>query len=70
MVLPGTWDAAQLVNETAEAHPPERSEWDGLSEAVPSPNDYPPYHPLRQQFWNAKSQNFTHCPGRWQPWRS
>ena len=46
MVLPGTWDAALLVNETAAPLPPEQSEWDKLDEAVDSPNGFPPYHPL------------------------
>ncbi|GIS44807.1 MAG: hypothetical protein Ct9H90mP16_18770 [Candidatus Poseidoniales archaeon] len=63
MVLPGTWDAAQLVNETAEAHPPERSEWDGLSEAVPSPNDYPPYHPLSAAVLECEVAELHPLPG-------
>ena len=46
MVLPGTWDAARLVNETAAPLPPEQSEWDGLDESIESPNGFPPYHPL------------------------
>lgn len=47
MVLPGTWDAALLVNETAEPLAPERSEWWGLdAEPVKSPNDFPPHHPI------------------------
>ncbi len=46
MILPGTWDAALLVNETAAPLPPEQSEWDKLDEAVESPNGFPPYHPM------------------------
>ena len=46
MILPGTWDAARLVNETAVPLPPEKSEWGSLGEAVESPNGFPPYHPL------------------------
>ena len=46
MVLPGTWDAALLVNETATPLPPEQSEWKGLDESIESPNGFPPYHPL------------------------
>ena len=46
MVLPGTWDAALLVNETAAPLPPEQSEWEGLDESIESPNGFPPYHPL------------------------
>ena len=46
MVLPGTWDAALLVNETAVPIPPEQSEWEGLDESIESPNGFPPYHPL------------------------
>jgi flavin reductase (DIM6/NTAB) family NADH-FMN oxidoreductase RutF len=46
MVLPGTWDAALLVNETATPLPPEQSEWGGLDESIESPNGFPPYHPL------------------------
>ena len=46
MVLPGTWDASLLVNETAEPIPPERSEWNGLKEPIDSPNGFPPYHPI------------------------
>ena len=46
MVLPGTWDSALLVNETAAPIPPEQSEWEGLDESIESPNGFPPYHPL------------------------
>tara|TARA_B100001750_G_scaffold66953_1_gene53186 strand:- start:2643 stop:3512 length:870 start_codon:yes stop_codon:yes gene_type:complete len=46
MILPGTWDAARLVNETAVPLPPEKSEWKSLDESVQSPNEFPPYHPL------------------------
>ncbi|HJM67616.1 MAG TPA: flavin reductase [Candidatus Thalassarchaeaceae archaeon] len=46
MVLPGTWDAALLVNETAVPLPPEKSEWGSLDDAIESPNGFPPYHPL------------------------
>ena len=46
MILPGTWDAARLVYETAVPLPPEKSEWESLGEAVESPNGFPPYHPL------------------------
>ena len=46
MVLPGTWDAALLVNETAETLPPEQSEWSSLDDASESPNGFPPYHPI------------------------
>ena len=46
MILPGTWDAARLVNETAVPLPPEKSEWKSLDESVHSPNEFPPYHPL------------------------
>ena len=46
MVLPGTWDASQLVNQTAEPLPPERSEWNGLADSLDSPNGFPPYHPI------------------------
>ena len=46
MVLPGTWDAALLVNETAETLPPEQSEWGSLDDASESPNGFPPYHPI------------------------
>ncbi|MEE2747277.1 MAG: flavin reductase [Candidatus Thermoplasmatota archaeon] len=46
MVLPGTWDASLLVNETAEPISPERSEWDGLDDSIESPNGFPPYHPI------------------------
>jgi flavin reductase (DIM6/NTAB) family NADH-FMN oxidoreductase RutF len=45
MVLPGTWDASLLVNETAEPIPSERSEWNQLkAEPIESPNAFPPYH--------------------------
>jgi len=46
MILPGTWDASLLVNQTAEPMAPERSEWGGLSDPVESPNEFPPYHPI------------------------
>jgi flavin reductase (DIM6/NTAB) family NADH-FMN oxidoreductase RutF len=46
MVLPGTWDASLLVNQTAEPIPPERSEWDGLAESIESPNGFPSHHPI------------------------
>ena len=46
MILPGTWDASLLVNQTAEPIARERSEWDGLDDSIESPNEYPPYHPI------------------------
>ena len=46
MVLPGTWDAARLVNETAVPLPPDQSEWGNLDGSIESPNGFPPYHPL------------------------
>ena len=46
MILPGTWDASLLVNQTAEPIAHERSEWDGLDDSIESPNEYPPYHPI------------------------
>jgi flavin reductase (DIM6/NTAB) family NADH-FMN oxidoreductase RutF len=47
MVLPGTWDASLLVNETAEPLAPSKSEWDRLSDGpIESPNAFPPAHPI------------------------
>ena len=46
MVLPGTWDSAMLVNDTAVPLPPEKSEWESLDDAIESPNGFPPYHSL------------------------
>ena len=46
MILPGTWDASLLVNQTAEPGSPERSEWMGLADPIESPNEFPPYHQI------------------------
>lgn len=46
MVLPGTWDAALLVDQTATPLSPENSEWDGLRPAIDSENGWPPRHSL------------------------
>jgi flavin reductase (DIM6/NTAB) family NADH-FMN oxidoreductase RutF len=46
MTLPGTWDAAMLVNQTASPLPPEKSEWNGLDGKVDSENGWPPRHQL------------------------
>jgi flavin reductase (DIM6/NTAB) family NADH-FMN oxidoreductase RutF len=46
MVLPGTWDSALLVDQTATPLPPEQSEWDDLTDGIESENGWPPRHPL------------------------
>jgi len=46
MVLPGTWDSALLVNQTAEPISQDHSEWDGLEESIESPNGFPPHHAI------------------------
>ncbi len=46
MILPGTWDAALLVDRTATPLAPDVSEWDGLGTAINSENGWPPRHSL------------------------
>jgi len=62
MILPGTWDSASLVNETAAAIPPERSEWKGLEGPVESPNDYPPHHPISAAVLECESVDLHPLP--------
>ncbi len=63
MVLPGTWDAARLVNETAVPLPPEQSEWSSLDEAMVSPNGFPPYHPLSAAVLECEVAELHPLPG-------